>query len=721
MIEKIIELIEKDRLIEAMTQLEALLDGAKLYRLKAKLDEVRTSYGYMLSYMRQGAEDENRRHLYRQLKTMLRMLAEQIRLWQQDQTENTFYHTMRKVIAGRSPYRIDEAINRLAEFADELAVCQLMPRANQIEILKKHEQTARDLFLNTWCNSGWTVTEQAVMGQALTDEAITIADRQLIVSAITLSLIQYLDPLKLSLLADTCRHADTRISQRALVGVALVAINHPDTIGQHADALISLSTIFDSGMARKLNTIYLQLLRAQGTEGVDKKMREEIIPEMMKNVGNLGKFAPKLDEEEEEQNPEWKNDAHAQFEDKLRQMSELQQAGADVYISTFAALKTYPFFHELSNWLLPFDPLHSSVVDMFGIDGKADNRLLQMLLYGGAFCDSDKYSLCFTMNMMPREGRDTLLAQLTDQGMDAFEDEGRMMGMKQYAERPEVIGNGYIQDLYRFFKLHPRCKEFKNPFTQTIALHRLPVFNELLNVPEYVKQVADLLFGQERYEEVFELYIGLEKEECDAINADFYRRFGYCAQKLKQYSKAIECYERADLMQPNHLWTLRRLATCCRLKERYEEAAHYYRQIEEFEPENTQVLLQIAGCLANSKQYEEALSSLKKAYFLDASNLKIVRALAWCYFLQGNYKQASKYTLQVLDAQPDAADYLNAGHLAWMMNDVRQAVDYYRQAASVCTNREEFIQLFNKDAETLLQRGVTEEDMALMKELTISN
>ena len=178
MIEKIIELIEKDRLIEAMTQLEALLDGAKLYRLKAKLDEVRTSYGYMLSYMRQGAEDENRRHLYRQLKTMLRMLAEQIRLWQQDQTENTFYHTMRKVIAGRSPYRIDEAINRLAEFADELAVCQLMPRANQIEILKKHEQTARDLFLNTWCNSGWTVAEQAVMGQVLTDEAITIADRQ---------------------------------------------------------------------------------------------------------------------------------------------------------------------------------------------------------------------------------------------------------------------------------------------------------------------------------------------------------------------------------------------------------------------------------------------------------------------------------------------------------------------------------------------------------------
>ena len=52
MIEKIIELIEKDRLIEAMTQLEALLDGAKLYRLKAKLDEVRTSYGYLRSYVR---------------------------------------------------------------------------------------------------------------------------------------------------------------------------------------------------------------------------------------------------------------------------------------------------------------------------------------------------------------------------------------------------------------------------------------------------------------------------------------------------------------------------------------------------------------------------------------------------------------------------------------------------------------------------------------------
>ena len=45
-------LLEANRLVEAMTQLDAALQDSKLYRLSARLDEVRTAYGYMLQYMR---------------------------------------------------------------------------------------------------------------------------------------------------------------------------------------------------------------------------------------------------------------------------------------------------------------------------------------------------------------------------------------------------------------------------------------------------------------------------------------------------------------------------------------------------------------------------------------------------------------------------------------------------------------------------------------------
>lgn len=719
-------LLEANRLVEAMTQLDAALQDSKLYRLSARLDEVRTAYGYMLQYMRQGMTDDNRPLLFARLKNMLWVLLEQTYLWQLDQVSTSFYHTKRKVMAGGNGQELDGLMKTLTEFPDELAVCPLMPTANQQQILRKHETAGRDLFLNIWCNSGWTTEEHALVQQALEEGAICVSDQCLLVSAITLSLMQCVDPLKLSLLAETCHHKEVQVSQRALVGIALVSVVSPGQVNRHADSLISLSTIFDTRIAEKLNTIYVQLLRAQGTESVDKKMREEIIPEMIKNVGHLNKFGyptSENDDDEEARNPDWENEAQTKFEEKIREMGELQQAGADVYLSTFAALKSYPFFHELPNWFLPFHHTHSSVVDIFGLDGKAQNKLLVLLLHSGMFCNSDKFSLCFTMNLMPQEGREQLLAQLTDQGIEVLEDEQRLLSMKQYTERPEVVSNSYIQDLYRFFKLYPRRKEFKNPFLENIALHRLPFFEEQLNNPNLLKQVADLLFQQEKYEEFSAIYCQLQEnlngEDSEIINADFYRKMGYCLQKQKKYNEAIEYYERADLMQANHLWTLRRLATCLRLQKKYDKAIDCYRQIEAMQPENIQVLLQIAACYANRKQYDDALSYLKKADFLEPENPKVWRAMMWCYFLKGNNEQASNYIEQILQTTPDAVDYLNAGHVAWVMNRVGDAAEYYRKAAKACESREQFIELFDKDIPTLREHHKSPEEIALMKELTL--
>lgn len=58
----------------------------------------------------------------------------------------------------------------------------------------------------------------------------------------------------------------------------------------------------------------------------------------------------------EEMNPEWENIfADSSLGKKMEEFSELQQEGADVMHSTFVHLKSFPFFRELSNWLLPYD------------------------------------------------------------------------------------------------------------------------------------------------------------------------------------------------------------------------------------------------------------------------------------------------------------------------------------------------------------------------------
>ncbi len=139
-------------------------------------------------------------------------------------------------------------------------------------------------------------------------------------------------------------------------------------------------------------------------------MREEILPEVMK-ISPLLK--DKLDAEKlmnsdewEEANPEWQEMLEASgVSDKLQELSELQQEGADVYMSTFSLLKNFSFFNELSNWFLPFDSSHTTVNELFQSD---DRGLITAFAANNAMCNSDKYSFCLSILQMPEMQRNML-------------------------------------------------------------------------------------------------------------------------------------------------------------------------------------------------------------------------------------------------------------------------------------------------------------------------
>ncbi|MDE7154851.1 MAG: hypothetical protein K2N79_01010, partial [Muribaculaceae bacterium] len=63
-----------------------------------------------------------------------------------------------------------------------------------------------------------------------------------------------------------------------------------------------------------------------------------------------------------EENPEWMEVLEKSgVADRLKEMTEIQEEGGDVFMSTFSNLKNYTFFNEISNWFLPF-PAESSGV-----------------------------------------------------------------------------------------------------------------------------------------------------------------------------------------------------------------------------------------------------------------------------------------------------------------------------------------------------------------------
>ena len=106
-------------------------------------------------------------------------------------------------------------------------------------------------------------------------------------------------------------HPDVNAGQRALVGVMFhfpylqEAVFHSinGIWSKRVDLMDEISP-FKEDVAR----IYRQMLLCQETEKIDKKMREEIIPEMLKNVSSMRNMRFGFEENEEEnddKNPDW--------------------------------------------------------------------------------------------------------------------------------------------------------------------------------------------------------------------------------------------------------------------------------------------------------------------------------------------------------------------------------------------------------------------------------
>lgn len=718
----IIILLRQKRLKEAQSQLEAFLWDSGDWTLRNRLEQVQTSYQYMLQYMRQGVHDPQRTKLYTQLLADTWELADQARLSLLDKVSHHYYHSLRSNYGNLQKDTDMASLQKILEsFQDDLAVCQLMPDNQGLDaVLRRHEEAAKNLFLNTWSNSSWSREQWQQAKNLLDSELLPTNDLALFTGAVTLSLMECFDSLKFSWLLDATMHADILVNQRALVGIAVILHIHSSRLLLYPELTARLSLFNDdSSFGQHLNKVYIQLLQSQETEKIDRKMREEIIPEMMKNVNLMRNMKFGFEEsatDENDLNPDWEKALEQSgLEDKIREMNELQLEGADVYMSTFAQLKGYPFFRELQNWFCPFDNQHSGVIKEFGYKPKGDNAILALILQSGFFCDSDKYSLCFTMAHIPQEQRNMMLSQMTSQDLNELMDESKSSSLQQYAQRPDVISNQYIHDLYRFFKLNQRRFEFHDIFKDEIALHRIPVLKNILCKPGLLTAVAGFHFQKGHYMEALNIY--QELIALNPVNADVFQKTGYCLQKEKRYKEAIKAYRKADLIKPDHVWTIRHLATCYRHIKDFAGALEFYKKAEAIQPENATIIFYIGSCLAEQKEYEKALQYFFKLDFIEDNSIKAWRAIAWCSFVSNKHEQSMKYYEKILDKQPLATDFLNAGHVAWRLGKIETAAEYYGKGAAESDSRETFLEMFNKDREILLSQGISEEDIPLMMDL----
>ena len=62
-------------------------------------------------------------------------------------------------------------------------------------------------------------------------------------------------------------------------------------------------------------------------------------------------------------------------------------------------------------------------------------------------------------------------------------------------------------------------------------------------------------------------------------------------------------------------------------------------------------------------------------------------------------------------------DYMNAAHVEWITRNNAAAVELYIKAKKLCDNKELFFAQFEKDFDTLIERGADRQELLLLRDI----
>ena len=719
----IIHFLDQRRLKEGFIQLKAFSAETDNWKLRSDIDNLQTTYNYMLQYAEMGQADPERKRLFNDLLRSGYELTDRTEFIRKFSKE---YGSFSDKFRG---YQQNPA-RSYQEIGDELAlldqsICEndLLNNREDGQPTEAHPErrlaVVDELFNRTWTATHWNKEEYQEVCQLAADKRIKPFDIAVFISGVTLNLLYYLDPLKLQFLISLYQQSEEEIiRQRTLAGIVLGVYYHEKRIQLYPNLTTALSMLTEQDdFIKQIHNVQWLLMLSRETEKIDKKMREEIIPQMMKNP-YLSKPDMKISnfdlKELEEKNPEWDKDME-HIGEKFREIGELQMEGADTYMSTFCQLKNYAFFKEAAHWFYPFSKEVPEIKAAFGTKQINDKSFLGIMLNSPIFCNSDKYSFCLAIKSLPAEHVDTLTFNVPGDEANVKEQLADSVNANKLNE-DKVLCRQYLQDLYRFFKLWNFRQQQHDIFTDKLTLWECNTLRTAIFAENHEQETADYLFNKGYLDEAADLYADLSDKL--PSQADIKQKLGFTLQKMKDYEGAIKNFELADILKPNDGWTLKHLAQCYKRIKDYEKALKYFQQVEHLEPENLNILLQIGQCLATLRAYDKALAYFFKVEYLGKAPENARRAIGWCYFMTGKYADAARFYEKIIqEATPDSDDWLNYGHVHLAQGEMPQALECYRKSAASFSTHEEFVKVFIADKKALLEQGIDEETLFITLDL----
>lgn len=679
--------LDERHLGEALELLQELANVLGDWKLLDEVADVNSAYGLLLYYMEQGNNDPAREQQHTNFIAACYNIAEKAA-----QTE-------RALVTGTSARM--RSISEILKDMENLELKNITSEPCE-EDANKHVELYTELFNASYDSFLWN-DEAAAQAQEVIDSALIAEnDKVLMASGLFINCLQAFDARKIIFFADNYSTATSSMLRiRMLVAVAFALYTYRNRLFAYPAITSKLKDLCNNPrFTTDMQNLQKLIIESLSTHEVDRKMREEIIPAMLKSHNfNPEKFGIDSLEEISESNPEWKN-----FEQQVGKLAELEAAGADIYYSTFSTLKRYPFFNNAANWLYPFEENHPGIpkqIRKTGLKGIAN-----ALLKSDVLCDSDKYSFCMLTTQMTDVQVNMIISQLPE--MSGYD--------TAIAQTSESTCRNYLRNLFRFFYLYSGKSKPANPFETDMSLLDCNELAEAFKDKTEINKISAYAIKKGKYDMAISFL--LLSETKGFADSEVYQELGFCYQKKKSYFDAIAAYEKANALSGDSKWTLQHLAQTNRIVGNYKDALNYYRLLETAKGEDAKIAFRCGECLVHLESYDDAMHEFFKAEYLNPDMTAATRAIAWCSILTDDIKQARKYYDKLLLKEEQGEDLLNAGHAAWIDGDTKAAVELYSRAYAEL-KREEFLKRMQSDKEILKTHGISNYDITFMSDIVI--
>ncbi|MBQ6167878.1 MAG: tetratricopeptide repeat protein [Muribaculaceae bacterium] len=713
--------IDEARVQEAFGQINMLAKELGRSDINDDLERLRISYDFMLKYLADGVMDPQRDEILTSIRQSLYTMNDQCHMWLKEPISHEVFYTRRRDLGSLSIVAIVEEYRAALK---DLSLVQSVPTEQSdshaiLSCLHQAEELETRLFNRVWSSFPLSADDAGTLKLCLTGDILPVHTRCLLVAALLLGLMTYYDESKLLILLEVYSISDDpQVELRALTCAMLAMLAHRKRIPSSKAIQTRLAAMLDTpGFDQDVWSIQLQLARSRNTENVKNRVRDDLIPNIMKMRPDIleklkDKESQIIDLSDMEANPDWQQWLdESGITKRIEEFNAMQIEGSDVFIATFSHLKTFPFFKTLSNWFLPFYPAHSIILESLGA-GKLG--LAEVVEHAPYLCNSDKYSFCLSLGALPESQRSMMSMQLEEQ--NAALTEAQQGEIPDERKRRVSIVNSFVQDLYRFFKLFSRRREFipvmDDPGLDMIDC--LPLA-QVTRDAHVIELLGAFYFKNGFYDDAVKCFTRLEAMD-DATDDHIYQKIGFAYQNAGNTEKALTYYKRYELLHEEDAWNMRHLAACYRLLGDNEKALDYYRRVEAMTPDNVSLTLTIGHVLLEQNLTSEALQQYFKADLMPNAKHRAWRPIAWCSFLLNDYDRALDYYNRIADNDtPSAQDLLNQGHVLLCKGMTREAIDTYRQALrKMDNNTAKFREAFKNDAMELRLHGISAVDQSLI-------